>query len=269
MRSRHLAGFSIVCGLAILAAPTARADLSGTTGYPSYTAAGIVHAATQLAQTLAPNTIATLYGTNLSFTTHAVTSSDLTGGALPTTMEGVTVYVAGQPAGLFFVSPGQINFLLPYAITTPTASVYVLRQGSGGPTVTIPLAGTSPGFFEWNGNLALAVHANGALITAASPASGGEVIILFAAGLGRTSPDIISGEVVSRATPILNLAQFRILLNGAALPAANVLYAGLAPGFSGLYQINLQLPAVLPSNPAIQIAIGAQVSPVTVQLPSQ
>ena len=258
----------ILCALVCLAIP-ARADLSGASGAPAYTAAGIVHAATQLVQTLAPNTIATIYGTNLAFLTHAVTPADLIAGTLPTTMAEVTVSVSGIPANLYYVSPGQINFLIPYTITTPTASIFVLRQGSQGPTVTFPMAGATPAFFEWNGNLALAVHATGELISGTSPAVGGEVIILFAAGLGRTMPDIGSGVVAQRATPILALADLQILLNGVALPAVNVYYAGIAPGFSGLYQINLLLPALLPSNPEIQVVMGPQMSPPGVILPSQ
>jgi uncharacterized protein (TIGR03437 family) len=257
------------CLLAMVAVPAAFADLSGAAGAPAYTALGIVHAATQLQQNLAPNTIATLYGANLSFTTRAANAGDLSAGTLPTSLEGVTVYVNNMQANLFFVSPGQINFLIPSTITTPTATVVVVRQATGGPVVTIPMASSTPGFFEWNGNQVVAVHLDGTVITPSAPAAGGEIILLFAAGLGQTTPPIISGEVVHGVTWITALAQFRILLNGDALPLSNVLYAGLAPNFSGLYQINLQLPAVLPSNPQIQIAMGAEVSPVTVRLSTQ
>ena len=222
-----------------------------------------------MAQTLAPNAIATLYGTNLSYNTQAVTAADLEGGTLPTSVAGVTVSVNGIPANLFYVSPTQINFLIPYTITAATAAIVVVRDGTAGPTVTVPLAATAPAFFEWSGNLALAVDASGNLISAASPAMPGEVIILFAEGLGRTQPDIQSGEVVSRATPILALAGLQILLNGTPVPSGSVLYAGLAPGFSGLYQINLVLPSWLPPDPDIQIAIGTEISPEGVELPAQ
>src|ERR1035438_9304702 len=60
---------------------------------PFFTAAGIVQGATQTAETLAPNTIATIYGTNLSWTTHILTAADLNGGTLPTSLDGVSVYV--------------------------------------------------------------------------------------------------------------------------------------------------------------------------------
>ncbi len=258
-------GFAV----ALLSAQTITADLSGVSGAPAYSAAGIVQAASQTATSLAPNTIATLYGANLSFTTRALGAADLVHGDLPLSLDGVTVYVNGIAANLFFVSPGQINFLVPYEITASTATVYVLRNATAGPAVRVSISNTAPAFFEWNGNLAVAQHADGTLISVAAPAKGGEVIVLFAAGLGRTAPDISSGYVAQRAATILYAAQLRVLLNGVECPSGSVLYAGLTPGFAGLYQINLRLPDALPQNPEIRVVIGTQSSPAAVQLSSQ
>lgn len=269
IRRRHNPCAFSGCALAVyafVAFPAALADLSASSTAPSYSGATIVNAATQTAEALAPNTIATIYGTNLSWTTHAVTSRDLNGGVLPTSLEGVSVYVNGLLSNLFFVSPGQINFLIPYELVAPTATVYVARQNVAGPAATIRLANTAPGFFQWNGNFAVAEHGNGALISPTNPAMPGEIIVLYAAGLGRTAPDISSGQVVSTATSILYLSQLKILVNGSLCPASSVHYAGLAPGFAGLYQINLKLPDVLPSDPTIQMVIGTQASPASVQL---
>jgi uncharacterized protein (TIGR03437 family) len=233
---------------------------------PFYSTASIVNAASQLVGTLAPNTIATIYGTNLSWTTHAVTVGDLNGGTLPTSLEGVTVYVNGLLSNLFFVSPGQINFLIPWEITASTGVVEIARQGVAGPAAVIPLAIAAPAFFEWSGNFAVAQHADGSLISASAPALPGEIVVLYAAGLGRTSPDVPAGAVVEVATSILYLSQLQILLNGEPCPASSIYYAGLAPGYAGLYQINLLLPDVLPPDPVIQMVLGAQSSPATVQL---
>ena len=162
---------------------------------------------------------------------------------------------------LFFVSPGQINFLIPYELASTSGIVYVVRDSVAGPPATIPMADTAPGFFEWNGNFALAQHADGTLISASAPAQAGEIIVLYAVGLGHTSPEVPSGHVVSRATSIVYLSELQILLNGGPCPASSIYYAGLTPGFAGLYQINLKLPEVLPPDPLIQIVIGAQASP--------
>lgn len=245
------------------------AQISGSSSAPSYSAASIVHAATQSVEALAPNTIGTIYGANLSFTTHNVSTSDIAGSTLPTSLDGVTVVVGNIPANLFFISPTQINFLVPYILTAGTVTIWVGRQGLAGPVVPIQLNSTAPGLFPWNGNLAIAVHLDGSLISAAAPAKSGEIIVLYAAGLGRVSPDTTSGRVTPFAATILALPQMQILLAGVPVPAANVLYAGLAPGFAGLYQINLRLPDNTPSNPEIRISIGSQISPAAIQLAVQ
>jgi len=257
------------CLFAFSAIAAARAQIPVANTAPAYTAAGIVNAATQAAGVLAPNSIATIYGANLSWTTHAVDSGDLVGGTLPFTLEGVSVSVNGIFGGLFYVSPGQINFLIPYDVAALSAIVYVDRQGIAGPEITIPLANTSPGFFQWNGAFAVATHADGSLITSTAPAQASEIIVLYAAGLGRTSPDVPSGHIVSVATSILYAAELQVLLNGVPCPASSIYYAGLTPGFAGLYQINLLLPAVLPPDPRIQMMIGTQASPTLVQLFTQ
>jgi uncharacterized protein (TIGR03437 family) len=234
---------------------------------PSYSAASIVNAATQTRGPLAPNTLATLYGSNLAFDT--VTASTLIGGTLPTSLDGVTLSVGNIAAPLLFVSPGQINFIVPYNLTAGLANVYVARQNVAGPLVGIQLNSTAPGLFPWDGNEAIAIHLNGTLISPSAPAHAGEIVVIYAAGLGRTSPDTTSGHIVGSAATIVAAAQMQVLLNGTACSAASVLYAGLAPGFAGLYQINLVLPTPVPVNPMIQIAVGAEISSPETQLATQ
>jgi hypothetical protein len=104
-RRRYSTRLLLGCAFAsLLATSPVLADLSTGSTAPLYSAASIVHAATQTAEALAPNTIASIYGTNLSWTTHSVIPGDLNRGTLPTSLEGVTVYVNGMMSGLFFVS---------------------------------------------------------------------------------------------------------------------------------------------------------------------
>jgi uncharacterized protein (TIGR03437 family) len=244
-------------------------QITGNGAAPLYTAQGVVNAATQTGGALAPNTIATLYGTNLAFDTRAVASTDIVRGMMPTSLDGVGVWVNSIPCSLFFVSPTQINFLVPYQLTPGTVSLIVARDSQAGPTVSIQLNSTSPGLFLWNGNNAVAGHLNGVALTDASPAVPGEIVVIYAAGLGRTSPDTTSGQLATAAFPIYYLSQLQVLLNGVACPPANVLYAGLAPGFAGLYQINLQLPDDVAADPQIQVSVGPQISPAFIQLAVQ
>ncbi len=255
--------------LAALAPLPIHAQISGSGSAPFYTANSIVNGATQTAEALAPNAIATLYGTGLSFTTRAVASTDVVRGVMPTQLDGVAVWVNAIPCSLFLVSPTQINFLVPYQLIAGTVSVIVARDGQAGPSVNIQLNSTSPGLFLWNGNNAVAIHLNGKVVSSILPAVPGETIVIYAGGLGRTAPDTSGGQLATAAFPIYYASQLRVLLNGVACPPGNILYAGLAPGFAGLYQINLVLPPDLTSNPEIRVVIGTQISPPSIQLAVQ
>lgn len=250
--------------LGIAALPSLLAAAVNT--YPSYTAQSIVSTATQTAQALAPNSIATIYGANLSDSTSAASAPP--GSTLPITLAGVSVYVNSLFAHLFYVSPTQINFLIPYELIPGTVTIQVARDGLAGPPVEILLNSTAPGLFPWNGNTAIATHLSGALLTSAAPAGPGEIVILYAAGLGRVNPDTTSGRLAISAATILALPQLQILLAGLAVPAQNILYAGLAPGYAGLYQINLRLPDTLTANPEIRILAAGQISPPSILLPA-
>ncbi|MCU1330166.1 MAG: hypothetical protein JWN34_5536 [Bryobacterales bacterium] len=234
--------------------------------YPFYAAEGIVNAATQTAIALAPNTIATIYGTNLAFSTYSVAPADVRGGYLPATLGGVTVYVGSIRAALFYISPTQINFLVPYELLPGPVNIIVARQAAAGPAVKVQLNATSPGLFLWSGNCAIASHLSGTIIGPETPALPGEIIILYVVGLGRVSPDTLTGRLVSSAAKIVALAQLQVTIGGVAVRPADILYAGLAPGFAGLYQVNLRLPIAMPSNPEIRVAVGSQVSLPEVQL---
>jgi len=255
----------LAAAILLIAASTSFGEVTGVNTAPSYTLQSIVQAATQTAEALAPNAIATIYGTNLAFDTQSVTSGSLVQGSLPESIDGVSVVVDGFTANIFYISPTQINFLIPYQLVAGTVTVVVARQGVAGPTVSIQLNATSPGMFVYNG-FVLAEHLNGTLVNATAPASQGEIIVLFVVGLGRVTPDTTAGRIASNAATITAFSQLQIMLAGTACPAGSVLYAGLAPGFAGLYQINFIVPPLTPTNPEIRIAVGPQISPPAVIL---
>jgi uncharacterized protein (TIGR03437 family) len=234
---------------------------------PSYSAAGLFNAATDPQPgALAPNTMATLHGTNLSWNT-ASAGTIAPGNMLPTTLGGVRIWIDNStPAALYSVSPTQINFLIPASRLPGEARIQVFRDGVVGPQVGVTIAEVAPALFQ-NVPFAAGGHADGSVISADSPASAGEIIVLYATGLGptrATSDPQDDGRVV--ASPP-DLAMIRInrfddlsvLLNGTAIDG--IQWAGLTPGFAGLYQINLQLPDAMDTNPEIRIGIGGQISP--------
>jgi len=231
-----------------------------TSNAPNYTAAGVVNGAS-FTTGLAPNTIISIFGTNLSWNTRALQASDLSAGVMPTTLGNVEVYFEGWPAYLYYVSPTQINVLVPSSLLAGTFQFWVDRQGTRGPIVTVKLQDAAPALFETAGSIPIATHLDGSLVSSSAPAAAGEVITLWATGLGNTNPDLQDGVLPRMAQSLSQMSQFGVWLNGVPIDPALILYAGVAPGYAGLYQVNVRLPEVLPQNPEIRLAIGPIVSP--------
>jgi uncharacterized protein (TIGR03437 family) len=235
---------------------------------PDYISAGIVNASDFSPGPFAPGSVLSLFGINLSFSTEAITTRDVMAAKLPTQLAGIQVYVDNVPAPLLYASPTQINFLMLIEQIPGDVSVTVVRQGIRGPPVTITLSDAAPALFVTDGGFAVAQDWNAgyAVLTAAAPAHAGDVVVLYATGLGRTNSLSASGAVAQSASGILALASLRVLLNGTAIDPKQVLYAGVTPGFSGLYQINFILPASVDANPEIRVQVDAQVSIPAVKL---
>ena len=236
---------------------------------PSYTAAGIVNAADYQAGFLAPNTFASIYGTGLAYGTKAITSDDIRGGVLPTVLPGtgVRVLVGGILANLFYVSPLQINLLVPPSITLGPSTLQVVLDSTFGPEIPIQITAAAPALFQLDNQNAVATRAGGSVISPDNPARPGDEITLYATGLGQTVPAAVYSEVPARAAPLKQLADFKVLLDGAAVDPTAIEYAGLAPGFAGLYQINLKLPNSTGPNPVIRIGVADQLGKDGLHLP--
>jgi uncharacterized protein (TIGR03437 family) len=243
---------------------------SGSSSAPYYIEASIANSAAGVANYYAPNTFVTIYGVNLAYVTKAMTADDLSGTTLPTALigTGVRVLVNNIAADIYYVSPSQINFLIPTLLIAGPATVQVEVDGLAGPPVTIMLGATAPTLFQLDPATVLAAHLDGSTVTADSPAQSGEVIVLYATGLGPTVPAAIPNQVPT-SLAVVAAVDFQVLLNGVAVDRSQVLYAGVAPGYGGLYQINLRLAANAPQNPEVRVGTPAQMSLPGLYLPVQ
>lgn len=239
------------------------AQTTPSSSAPFYTASSIVNAATARPGPIAPNGLVSLYGRNLAFATRAITADDIRGDTLPTALigTGVRVLIGSIPVPILFVSPSQVNFIVPPNLSLGRHKLVLIFDSKSGPEVDFEVAAVSPGAFPLDPVFVIATHADGRLIDAPSPATPSQILILYASGLGQTTPRLVATAIARTAAPIERSSQLRILLDGSPLEPSQVLYAGLAPGFAGLYQINLRLPAELPENPELRIAIGDVLSP--------
>ncbi len=242
--------------------PLLSAETAGNGMGPSYTAASLVNAASNLPGPLAPNTIASLYGTNLAYVTRAVTVEDVRPGVLPALLPGAGVSVLLGPfrCRLYFASPGQINILIPSILTPGEYELHVVLDGRAGPAVKVNLQSAAPALFMDQNGSAIATRPDGSVVTTELPAHSGDVVVLYATGLGQTVPRLGDGEIATAAAGIEGRSRFRILLNDEPIDDARIFYVGVTPGFAGLYQINVVLPEVLGDDPEIRISLGDEMS---------
>jgi uncharacterized protein (TIGR03437 family) len=209
---------------------------------PLMSANSIVNSASYVGEASAPGAVVTLFGIGLGSSWESATSSPL-----PRTLaNGVRITVDGIAAPLFYASPSQVNFQVPFEVTSPTAAVTLTRSEDGArQTIQMPMKAAHPGIYTTTGDgkgPAAATHSgSGTLVGASSPAARGEWLVLYANGLGAVTPVVQSGAAPEGLSGTVNPASVSV----GGVPA-EVYFAGLAPGFVGLYQINFRVPEGAP-----------------------
>jgi uncharacterized protein (TIGR03437 family) len=107
------------------------------------------------------------------------------------------------------------------------------------------------------------------VLTPSSPAKPGDIVVLYATGLGQTVglPPENYLQLPTTAARLVAGANLKVLLNGVAVDSSAIGYAGVAPGYGGLYQINLTLPKSTGANPEIRLQLDGASSISGVHLP--
>lgn len=229
---------------------------------PAISSNGVVDAAGYL-PALAPGGLASLFGVELAGGTTAAS-----GFPLPTTLAGAKVKVNGIDAPLLFVSPTQINFQVPYGTPLGTG-VSVVASLNGQQSLSEPtsIAEFAPAIFvnPATGEPIVQRHPDGALISAQNLAKPGDTLILYVTGLGGLDNPPPTGAAATNSPLATATTTPTVLVGGVQ---ATVLFAGLAPDFAGLGQINIGLPGTLPTGSPLPLTIhfGASQSP-TLALP--
>ncbi len=184
------------------------------------------------------------------------------GSPLPTRLAGVSILVEGVPAPILAVAPvgsgtEQINFQVPFEVkgstqfryfeTTPNA-VEIRYQGAS--VFAVPPQGAAGIFLLNDGTPAIEHAADYSLVTPSNPAHSGEAIIVYLTGLGPVTPNGVSGVAAKGAAPVVTVCGAPYAAGSSGWPFGSVLYAGLTPGYVGLYQVNLRLPQSLSAGTA-------------------
>jgi uncharacterized protein (TIGR03437 family) len=226
---------------------------------PMITPAGVITAGNYGAfPAIAPATWMEIYGVNLA-TTRSQTwaGTDFTGNQAPSALGGTTVTIAGKPAFVDFVNPGQVNAQVPSGIDPGPQPVVVTTAGGTSIAYTITVKTNEPGLlappaFIFKGaqnvvalfsntlTYVLPVAVPGALT---SRARAGDSLTLYGVGFGLVTPNLPAGQIVQQTNALQS--DFKVFFAG--IPAT-VTYAGFAPGYVGLYQINVVVPNVAASD---------------------
>ena len=237
---------------------------------PTISGGGVVNGAS-FQRGIVPNSWATILGSNLSTTTTNWNNA-IVNGQLPTTLGGVTVTIGGKPAYLYYVSPTQINLLVPDVGAGPVSVTVAVEGAANNAFTAVSASAHGPAFFLWPGSQAVATRQNFTLAAKAGtfagattiPAKPGDVIILWGTGFGPTTPAAPAGMVVPSDKTYSTSTAATVTINN--IPA-KVFGAALAPGFAGLYQVAIQVPASLADGDwPIVATIGGVGSPTNVVL---
>jgi uncharacterized protein (TIGR03437 family) len=233
---------------------------------PSISSGGVVSASAFGGFTAAsPGSWIEIYGANLSSSTRGWGGSDFNGLSAPTTLSGISVSVGGQAAFVDYISPSQINALIPSNVTSGVQPITVTNPAGTSAPFSITIHAAEPGLlappsFSLNGvSYAAAFFADGTYVlpvgaiagVSSRPAKPGDTIVVYGVGFGPVTPALQAGQLVQQANSLASTFQLSIGGVGATVP-----YAGLAPNYTGLYQFNVVVPNVPTGNAPLTFTLG-------------
>jgi uncharacterized protein (TIGR03437 family) len=235
---------------------------------PILGAGGIVNAASYAGQnSVSPGALISLFGVQLASAPAYAASLPL-----PTNLGGTQVLIAGVPMPLIYAGPGQIDAVVPFELAVGTGQVIVQNGTTLSVPEPTPVSAAGPGAFTFNGSgsgaaIVFAVNPDGSqyLVTASAPAHPGQAIVIYCTGLGGVQTSITAGAAAPDSPLASANETVSVTLGGTA---AQILYAGLTPESSGLYQVDALIPAGVTGDsvPLALVSSGVSAAPVTLAI---
>jgi uncharacterized protein (TIGR03437 family) len=192
---------------------------------------------------------------------------------LATEVGGAQVLVNGKPAPMYYSSYGQLAFQMPVDTAVGTALIQVQRDGQNSNTVTVAveqraprllLIGATPyGAIQNAADYSIPMPSGAIPGVLTHPAKIGDTLLIYAIGMGATSPAVPTGDPAPVAQPFATLTGTPMVVFGSSIAGipATPSFAGLAPGFAGLYQINVQIPEDVPKGTVdVTVSFGTSAS---------
>ena len=221
---------------------------------------GVLNAASLLPGPIAPGEIITLIGSSIGPTTAVQNQT----GTIGNTLGGTRLLLNGIASPLLYVSTGQINAVVSYAVSGTSATLVVENQGQKRAELTVPVTTVSPAIFTQNASGSgpgAILNQDSSVNTPLNPASRGSVVSLFAMGAGQTDPPGQDAQIADTNTLAKSILPVSVQVGGAA---AEILYAGPSPGqISNLLQVNFRLPNSI--GPLFFAPVFIQIGPIRSQ----
>lgn len=225
---------------------------------PSVAPSGIVNAATfvnasSTTPVVARGSLISIFGTNLSTSTAPAPDAPY-----PTQLGRTRVWLANIAAPLLYVSPTMVNLQVPFELPESLTSVHLVVENENGISapVQVNLVAQDPGIFA-------IFDQRGNQVGGANQPRAGDVLTVFATGLGWVTPPVASGLPAPGAPPSSAVLLPVVRINGRDLRAASAI---LAPGYVGVYIVKVTVPAdvqgpvavsLLPASGAFAGLVGA------------
>lgn len=204
--------------------------------WPQFAAAGVVNAATFQQRALAPGSLVSLFGLNLS---------------------GATVQFDGISAPVLYTSSSQLNLQVPWELQGESSSWVTATSNSvASLPQPVPVGLTDPGIFSLGapeGGQGAIVNLAGIVVDANAPAHAGDYLEIYATGLGAVTNTPQTGAVAVASPLAWLIGNATVTIGGVASP---VIFAGLAPGYVGLYQVNVQVPEGVAAGDAVPVVLS-------------
>ena len=227
---------------------------------PLVFAGGVVNSATFAANgPLAPGGLISIFGQHLSQNQQGAPQIPL-----GTQLAGTLVTLAGHPLPLLFASDGQVNAMIPYGIPVNAHYQLVVSRGSSiSAPEPVTLAGAQPAVFTSNqsgSGQGIILDLNNHLVQPGNPAHANDVVVMYCESLGDVNPAVPAGTAAPGSPPAMTANPVTVTIGGVD---AAVQFAGLAPGFAGLYQLNVVVPGGVAAGDAVPVvvSVAGQASP--------
>ncbi|MFN7921436.1 MAG: BACON domain-containing carbohydrate-binding protein [Bryobacteraceae bacterium] len=223
---------------------------------PTFTAAGVVSAASFVGGAISPGGIITIFGTDLGGADLVTAEVTADGAFLTKALAGTQVLFDDVPAALLYVIKDQLACVVPFGVAgKPSVRIQVAHGESRSAAVPVLVAPASPGLFTANasGSGPGAIRNSDLSINApANPIARGDIVVLYGAGAGVFDPALADGEITGKVLAVPGLP---VTVEIGGVEAA-VQYAGVAPFLvAGVLQVNVAVPQNIAPGPAVPVKI--------------